>query len=81
MQPLKAQVRNGRLVLDEPTDLPDGDVVYLQLVDGIVRIDGGDLDDEDRAQLHRELEASLAEADAGETEDFAKVLSELRQRL
>lgn len=80
MQPLKAQVRNGRLLLDEPTDLPDGDVVYLQLVDGIVSIDDDGLDDEERAKLHRELEASIAEADAGQTEDFAKVLVELRQR-
>ena len=85
MQPLKAHVRNGRLVLDEPTDLPDGDIVYLQPVDGIVSLDddGRDdgRDDEERAQLHRELEVSLAEADAGHTEDFAKVLAELRQRL
>jgi hypothetical protein len=28
MQPLKAHVHNGRLVLDEPTDLPEG-VVYF----------------------------------------------------
>lgn len=26
MQPLKAHVKNGRLVLDEPTDLPEGEV-------------------------------------------------------
>jgi hypothetical protein len=38
MQPVKAHVHKGRLVLDEPTDLPDGDVVYLQFVEGIVRI-------------------------------------------
>ena len=29
MTPLKARVKNGRLVLDEPTDLPEGDVVEL----------------------------------------------------
>jgi hypothetical protein len=29
MQPLHAIVKNGRLVLDEPTDLPDGQVVLL----------------------------------------------------
>jgi hypothetical protein len=80
MQALKAQVRNGRLLLDEPTDLPDGDVVFLQLVDGIVSVDGDDLDDDERAQLHKELAASIAEADEGKTEDFAKVLAELRQR-
>jgi hypothetical protein len=33
MPPLRAQVRNGRLVLDKPTDLPEGEVVYLRPVD------------------------------------------------
>jgi hypothetical protein len=81
MQPLKAHVHNGRLVLDEPTDLPEGEVVYLQLVDAVVPVDGDDLDDEERAALHRELDASMAEADAGETEDFATVLAELRRQV
>ena len=82
MQPLKAHVKHGRLVLDEPTDLPEGEVVYLQPVAGIVATDTDDgLNDEDRAALHQELEASIAEADAGETEGFAPLLDELRQRL
>jgi hypothetical protein len=80
MQPLKAHVKDGRIVLDEPTDLPEGEVVYLHLVDRVVADDRNDLDDADRAALHRELDASTAEADAGETEDFAQVLAELRQR-
>jgi len=80
MYPLKAHVHNGRLVLDEPTNLPDGEIVYLQpLDDVVVADDGDDLDDEERAALHRELDASMAEADAGETEDFATVLAELRR--
>lgn len=81
MQPLKAHVKNGRIVVDEPTDRPEGEVVYVQLVDTVIADDQDDLDDADRAALHRELDASIAEADAGETEDFAKVLTELRQRL
>ena len=81
MPPLKAHVKDGRIVLDEPTDLPEGEVVYVKLVDSIVSDDGDDLDDEERAALHRELDASIAEADAGEPEDFAQVLAELRQRL
>lgn len=80
MQPLRAYVKKGRLVLDEPTDLPEGEVVYLQLVDGIVAEDDDDLDDEERAALHAELEASIAQAEAGQTVDFAEVLAELRQR-
>jgi hypothetical protein len=74
-------VKDGRIVLDEPTDLPEGEVVYIKLVDGIVADDRDDLDDGDRAELHRELDASIAEGEAGETEDFAQVLTELRQRL
>jgi hypothetical protein len=80
MQPLKATVHHGRLVLDEPTDLPEGEVVYLQLVEGVVAAVGGDGDGEERAALHRELDASLLEADAGATEDFAAMLAELRRR-
>jgi len=53
MHPLEAHVKNGRLTLDEPTDLPE---------------------------LHAELEVSIAGADAGQPEDFATVLAELRQR-
>jgi hypothetical protein len=79
MQPLKARIQNGRLVLDEPTDLPEGEVAYLQPM-GVTADAAGDLDDEERAALHAELEASIAEVDRGETEDFGRVLSELRQR-
>jgi len=75
MRALKANVRAGRLVLDEPTNLPEGAEVQLALVDD------DRLDDVERAALGRELEASLAEADAGETDDFRQVLAELRQRL
>jgi hypothetical protein len=46
MHALTAKVRNGRLVLDEPTDLPEGAEVPLQLVDP------DDLTDEERAALH-----------------------------
>jgi hypothetical protein len=78
MQPLKAHVRKGRLVLDEPTDLPEGEEVELVPVDEVL-VRGGDyLDDEERAALHRELEASIAEAEAGELVDMDDVLAELR---
>lgn len=80
MQALKARVRNGRLILDEPTDLPEGQVVELVQLGDVLASGGDDLDDDERAALHRELEASIEEADAGQTEDFAKVLSEMRQR-
>lgn len=80
MQSLKAHVKNGRLLLDEPTDLPEGEVIELTPVDEVLAAGGDDLDDEERAELHAELSASIAEAEAGQTVDFATVLAELRQR-
>jgi hypothetical protein len=54
MQPLRARVRNGRIVLDEPTTLPEGDVELVPLDEVLAR--GGDyLDDEGRAALLRAL--------------------------
>jgi hypothetical protein len=57
-----AIVRNGRLVLDEPVDLPDGTLLELVAVDH----SRDPLDAEERAELAQELEASFAEEDTGE---------------
>jgi hypothetical protein len=47
---LKARVHNGRFVVGEPTDLPEGTEIDL------LPLDPGDwLDAEDRAALHRAL--------------------------
>ncbi|HEY5377171.1 MAG TPA: hypothetical protein VIK01_26005 [Polyangiaceae bacterium] len=48
MQALKAHVHNGRLVLDEPPDLPEGEVVELIPVDEVLATGGDYLDDEER---------------------------------
>jgi len=77
MQPLKAHVRNGRLVLDEPTDLPEGEVVELVQVDDVLA-DDDDLDDEDQAALDRDLEASFVEEEAGQLIDAADAIADLR---
>jgi hypothetical protein len=75
MQPLKAHVHNGRLVLDEPTDLPEGEVVYLQPVDAAL---DDELDDEERAELRQALDESIEQMKAGKTIDVAEALAELR---
>lgn len=62
MERLNAHVKNGRLVLDEPTDLTEGSIVPLE-----VAPDWDDLDDEERAALHREIAASISERRAGAT--------------
>jgi hypothetical protein len=71
MQPLKAHVKNGRLVLDEPTDLPEGEVVELVPV-------GDDLDDDDRAALHESIRESIEQMERGELIDGEEALAELR---
>jgi hypothetical protein len=78
MQALKARVLNGRLVLNEPTDLPEGEVVELVEIERVLADGGDDLDDEDRAALDRELTASIEE-DRDETRvDAFAVIAELR---
>ncbi len=48
---------------------------HRHLVEGVIADDRDDLDDEERTALHRELDASIAEVDIGETEEFAQVLT------
>ncbi len=70
---ITARVREGRLVLDEPTTLPEGTQVAL------LPLDPGDwLDDTDRAALHAALRASDADVAAGRLMDAAEVLRSLR---
>ena len=78
MQPVKAHVKNGRLVLDEPTDRPEGEVVELVPFDAVLARGGDDLDDEERAALHEELEVSIAESKSSDLIDAEAVLAELR---
>jgi hypothetical protein len=59
MLAFKTQVKGGRIVLDEPTNLPDGAEVRLALVDD------DDLDDAERAALHAAIAGSEAELDVG----------------
>lgn len=68
-----ARVRKGRLVVDEPTDLPDGTELSL------LPLDPGDwLDEEDREALHRALDASEDDVAGDRLVDAAVVLKELR---
>jgi hypothetical protein len=80
MQVLKAHVRNGRLVLDEPTDLPEGEIVELVLFNDMLASGGDDLDDEERAALQDDIEASFAEEQAGQLIDLADAIEDLRTR-
>ncbi len=70
---LKARVENGRLVFNEPTELPEGTEVDL------LPLDPGDwLDEADRAALNQALLASQEDVEAGRLFDAEEVLRELR---
>jgi hypothetical protein len=58
MSVFKAHVQDGRLVLDEPTDLPEGEVVYLQSLDATELADGS-MSDEEREDLFQALEEAI----------------------
>ena len=70
-----ARVENGRLILDEPTTLPEGTVI-----DFVVDDEGDDLTDEDRRALHSALLASWKSVDTGRLRPASILLDELRQR-
>jgi len=68
----RAHVRNGRLLLDAPTDLPDGAEVELELVD--------EMTDAEREELEQALAEGQADVQAGRVHSAADVLNELRRR-
>ena len=84
MTTLKAEVKNGHLVLDEPTDLPEGSVVSLEVVqdeDPYAHLDDDDeLDDDELDELHAVLEHSIAQARAGQGRSAEEVIAEQRRR-
>jgi hypothetical protein len=67
---LQARVKNGRLVMDEPTELPEGSVVPLDVANVVpldVAKDWDGLDDADRARLHEALDEAEQDVAAGRT--------------
>lgn len=72
MVSLKVRVQGGRLVLDEPTSMPDGTEVDVAMQGD------DDLDAEQRAALHRALDESLEQEARGEVRDLGQVISAIR---
>lgn len=67
-----ARVHNGRLVVDEPTQLPEGAELTLQV------IDGDDLSEQERAQMHAAIEEGLDDVEAGRVISMETSLAEIR---
>ena len=60
---IRAHVRDGKIVPDEPIELAEGAAVEVLVPEN------EEMTAQDRAHLEAELEASAAEFDAGEYED------------
>ena len=75
MSPLRARVEEGRLVLDEPTALPEGTVIDLVADD-----EDDDLTDDERRALHDAISTSWQSAEAGRLRPASEILDELRRR-
>jgi hypothetical protein len=73
MPGLVAHVKNGRLVLDEPTDLPEGSAVPLEIAR-----DWDDLDEAERAALHEALDEAETDVEAGRVVSEEDVWATLR---
>ncbi len=72
---LRATVRNGRLTLDEPTELPEGTVMDLVIDD-----EGDELDEGQRRALHSAIDRSLEQASKRQTAPADAILAKLRSR-
>jgi hypothetical protein len=73
MRALKAHVKAGRLVLDEPTDLPEGEIeVFVP--------DGEEFTLEERARLDAALDEGIAAARRGDHCDADEFIQGLLAR-
>jgi hypothetical protein len=72
MPAFKATVRQGRIVLDEPTNLPEGAEVRL------LAVDGDDLDEQERRELDAAIAAAEQELDEGQAMTEAQLWARLR---
>jgi DNA-binding MurR/RpiR family transcriptional regulator len=81
MGTLKAVVRDGRLILDEPTELPEGTVVELAELAGASDGRSTRLEDlvppEDLSRFRAELQESSEQALRGELIPVEEILDEL----
>jgi len=66
MVPVKAHVRNGYFVSDEPANLPEGTSVELQLV---TTDPWADMDPAERAELEESIEEGFRDVERGDVED------------
>ncbi len=75
MSGVRARVQNGRLILDEPTNLPEGTVIDLVIDD-----EGDDLDEAERMARDAALLAAWKQVQDGKGRPAKDVLDDLRRK-
>ena len=77
MNALKAHVKNGQIVLDEPVELPEGAEadVLVHVADPHKQ-----MDEQERAELLQSIDEGLADVDAGEVYELKQVIASLGTR-
>jgi len=76
MPGLRARIHKGRLIVDEPTDLPEGTVLDL-----VVDDEGDDMDDAERAALDASIARAVDALHARRFRPAADVVTDLRRNL
>lgn len=73
MNALKAHVKNGQIVLDEPTPLPEGAPVFVLMGD-----EADEMNDEERAALGQALDEADEDIAAGRVVSEEQMWAALR---
>ncbi len=79
MKILKARVTKGRLVLDEPTDLPEGTEKDLVFTEDAFAEELAAMEPGDRAGLLESLDESLDQMARGESRPVSELIERLRK--
>jgi hypothetical protein len=73
MHALKAHVENGRIVADEPVNLPDGTLLHVVPVDELDE----EMSADERAELEQAIEEGYNDFERGDYEDATEFAARL----
>jgi hypothetical protein len=79
MATLKAVVKQGRVVVEERVDYPEGTELELEVVSPANGVDE-DLDEDEQAALDESLARGLENVRQGKTRPFEDFIADLRKR-
>jgi hypothetical protein len=80
MQTPKIRGENGRIEIDEPTELPNSTALYVvaaEALDDVVLLRDDGLDENERKRLHASIRRGIEDGRTGRVTDFDDVLVEL----